>query len=32
MSRQITDPEGEPTTINLLNGHSIKLTPNDLSL
>lgn len=23
---------GEPTTINLLNGHIIKLTPNDLLL
>lgn len=28
VARQIMDPQGEPTIVNLLNGHSIKLTTN----
>lgn len=30
--RQVTEPREEPATIILLNGHSIKLTHNDLFL
>lgn len=29
---KVISPKGESTTIILLNGHSIKPTPNDLSL
>lgn len=32
MARQVTCPMGDPITITLLNGHTIKLTTNDLSL
>lgn len=28
----IIGPMGEPTTITLLNGHSVKMTSNDLAL
>jgi hypothetical protein len=32
VARQAIEPWEEPTTILLLNGHGIKLFPNDLSL
>lgn len=32
MTRQVIDPKEEPTIINgMLNGHSIRLLPNDYS-
>lgn len=28
IARQVTGPGGKPPTVNLINGHSIELTPN----
>lgn len=32
VTRQVTGPKGEPATIILINEHSGKMTPDDLSL